>query len=143
MVEPGTGNVKSLAQSRPMGGQEGRADLPQLRGPPEVRRLPGFQAGSTFKVFVLAAAIEKGIPLPRRSAHRSTHIEKNNFKLQRPARTLRPLGVSTRPPRGTKDIYTGTRESVNTFFAQLEQLTGLCEPYALAKAMGVDLTARR
>jgi membrane peptidoglycan carboxypeptidase len=28
---------------------------------------------------------------------------------------------------------------VNTYFAQLEKKTGLCEPYALARSMGVDL----
>ncbi len=37
-------------------------------------------------------------------------------------------------------MYKGTQLSVNTYFAQLERRTGLCEPYALAKAMGVDLT---
>ena len=37
-------------------------------------------------------------------------------------------------------MYKGTQLSVNTYFAQLERKTGLCEPYALAKAMGVDLT---
>ena len=37
-------------------------------------------------------------------------------------------------------MYSGSQLSVNTFFAQLERKTGLCEPYALAKAMGVDLT---
>ena len=31
------------------------------------------------------------------------------------------------------DLYTGTQQSVNTFYAQLEQMTGLCEPYQLAK----------
>ena len=45
MVEPGTGYVKALAQSRPMGKDRGqRPDLPQLRRPAEVRRrqrLPG------------------------------------------------------------------------------------------------------
>ncbi|MCW2757261.1 MAG: pbpG, partial [Nocardioidaceae bacterium] len=30
--------------------------------------------------------------------------------------------------------------SVNTFFAQLEQKTGLCEPFQLAQKMGVQLT---
>jgi membrane peptidoglycan carboxypeptidase len=29
---------------------------------------------------------------------------------------------------------------VNTYFAQLEKKTGLCEPYALARSMGVDLS---
>ena len=40
MVEPGTGDVKAIAQSRPMG-RDAKAgpDLPQLRRPAEVRRL--------------------------------------------------------------------------------------------------------
>ena len=29
---------------------------------------------------------------------------------------------------------------MNTFFANLELITGICEPYKLAKAMGIDLT---
>ena len=29
---------------------------------------------------------------------------------------------------------------MNTFFANLEQLTGICKPYELARNMGVDLT---
>ena len=41
---------------------------------------------------------------------------------------------------GVFNMVNGTRQSVNTYFAQLEKKTGLCEPYALAKAMGVDLT---
>jgi membrane peptidoglycan carboxypeptidase len=41
---------------------------------------------------------------------------------------------------GRFDLYTGTQESVNTFYAQLELRTGLCEPYRLARAMGVGLT---
>ena len=49
------------------------------------------------------------------------------------------LGNST--GAGSFDMVTGTRQSVNTYYAQLERRTGLCEPYALAKAMGVDLTS--
>ncbi len=39
--------------------------------------------------------------------------------------------------RGTFNLVTGTWYSVNTFFAQLEKRTGLCEPVRLAEAMGV------
>jgi membrane peptidoglycan carboxypeptidase len=38
------------------------------------------------------------------------------------------------------NLYSGTRLSVNTFYMRLEQETGVCEPYELAKAMGVNLT---
>jgi membrane peptidoglycan carboxypeptidase len=50
--------------------------------------------------------------------------------------------VSSSTTSGMKDMYSGTRESVNTFFAQLFQRTGLCQPWRLAKKMGVDPGAR-
>jgi membrane peptidoglycan carboxypeptidase len=40
---------------------------------------------------------------------------------------------------GTMNAYTGTQESVNTFFAKLELQTGLCMPYHLAQKMGINL----
>ena len=40
---------------------------------------------------------------------------------------------------GTFNLITGTRESVNTFFAQLELRTGLCQPFQLARRMGIEL----
>ena len=64
MVEPGTGYVRALAQSRPMGKDKAKGEtylnyvVPQKYGDAN-----GFQAGSTFKAFVLAAAINQNIPL--------------------------------------------------------------------------------
>jgi membrane peptidoglycan carboxypeptidase len=39
---------------------------------------------------------------------------------------------------GTFNLETGTWDSVNTFYAQLEQRTGLCVPIHLAEAMGMQ-----
>ena len=54
----------------------------------------GFQAGSTFKVFVLAAAIEKGIPLSDDDQlPGAPHPREERLQgLQRPPVQLRPLG---------------------------------------------------
>ncbi len=41
---------------------------------------------------------------------------------------------------GTFNLYKGTQQSVNTFFAKLELRTGVCMPYRLAQRMGVRLT---
>ena len=38
---------------------------------------------------------------------------------------------------GVFDLHTGTWRSVNTFYAQLEQRTGLCDPRQIAAAAGV------
>ena len=41
---------------------------------------------------------------------------------------------------GWYNMYSGTRNSVNTYFLQLEELTGVCAPFELATEMGVRLT---
>ena len=143
-VEPRTGNVKFLAQSRPMGRdkQAGQTYLNYVV-PEKYGDSQGFQAGSTFKVFVLAAAIEKGIPLSETiSSPEHLTLEKSDYKdCNGLPYSYGPWEVSNSTTSGTKDMYTGTRESVNTFYAQLEMKTGLCKPYRLAKAMGIELTS--
>ena len=64
MVEPGTGDVRAIAQSRPMGkDKQGGETYLNYVVPKKYGDANGFQAGSTFKVFVLAEAINQGIPL--------------------------------------------------------------------------------
>ena len=99
----------------------------------------GFQAGSTFKAFVLATAITQGIPLSTRiNAPQTVSIPESRYRTcdgyLHSADTWNPqnsTGV------GTFNLYTGTQLSVNTFYAQLEERTGLCGPTTLAKKMGV------
>ena len=57
-VEPGTGRVQALAVNQAFGDEEGQTKLNLALGGSS-----GMQGGSTFKPFVLAAAIEQGIPL--------------------------------------------------------------------------------
>jgi len=103
----------------------------------------GFQAGSTFKAFVLATALKKGI-----DPHTTLNVPSQEFIPMNDYRTCDGPYTSTAiwDPQnfdgsaGSFDLYTGTQHSVNTFFANLELLTGLCEPYELAKSMGIDLT---
>ncbi|MEO5851755.1 MAG: penicillin-binding protein [Nocardioides sp.] len=143
-VEPRTGNVKFIAQSRPMGRDKAAGQtylnyvVPEKYGDSR-----GFQAGSTFKVFVLAAAIEQGIPLSQTiNSPETLTLEKSDFSDCGGAPySYGPWPVSNSTTSGLKDMYTGTRESVNTFYAQLEMKTGLCDPYRLAKQMGIELTS--
>lgn len=143
LVEPKTGDVKALAQSRPLGLKAKRGETSiNYTVPKEAGGARGFQAGSTFKVFVLADAIKQGISLnttidsPAQKTFQESDYENCDGQ---------PYGYGTFPmsnstTSGRKNLYTGTRESVNTFFMALEQLTGLCGPYRLAKKMGVNLT---
>lgn len=141
MVVPGTGEVRALAQSRPMGRDKEKGEtflnyvVPRQYGDSR-----GFQAGSTFKVFTLAAAIEDGVPLTTQISSPQTYTV--------PGETLNDCDdrggyddwqVNNSTGSGTFNLYSGTQRSVNTFFAQLEQGTGLCDPITLAEDMGVEV----
>jgi membrane peptidoglycan carboxypeptidase len=139
-VQPGTGEVRSLAQSRPMGSDK-RAGQTYLNYvvPRKYGDARGFQAGSTFKAFVLSAAITQGIPLSTSiNAPQTISIPESRYRTchgyLRSASTWSPENSTG---AGTFNLYTGTQLSVNTFFAQLEERTGLCAPTQLAKKMGV------
>jgi len=141
-IEPGTGNVLAIAQSRPMGSNRKKGEtylnyiVPQQYGDSA-----GFQAGSTFKAFTLGAAISQGIGL---NTTISAPPEKT-FNLSEFSNC--PGGpsfagswtVKNSTTSGVKNLYTGTRESVNTFYVELMRRTGVCDPYNLAKSMGLEL----
>jgi membrane peptidoglycan carboxypeptidase len=147
VVEPGTGNVKALAQSRPMGTKKKAGEtflnyvVPQKFGDSQC-----CQAGSTFKIFTLAAALEQGIPLDK--VYESPPVKTFNFDDFRtcpgePGFGYGTFEVPNSTSSGRMNLYSGTRLSVNTFYMQLEQETGVCAPFEMAKSMGVDLTNPR
>jgi membrane peptidoglycan carboxypeptidase len=144
MVEPGTGDVKAIAQSRPMG-RDTKAGQTFLNYvvPQKYGDSNGFQPGSTFKAFVLAAAIQQGIPLSQTiPSPMQVHIPMSEYRV---CGGKHFQSTDTWSPHSSTiggfpmNAYIGTQESVNTFFAKLELQTGLCEPYRLAKAMGIGL----
>jgi len=140
MVVPGTGEVRALSQSRPMGPDKSKGQtFLNYVVPKKYGDAAGFQAGSTFKVFTLAAAIKQGIPL-------STSINSPQTVSISPSQLTTCDGslasadtwtVHNSTGSGTFNLYTGTQHSVNTFFAQLETRTGLCDPVTMARDMGV------
>ncbi|EON25628.1 glycosyl transferase family protein [Nocardioides sp. CF8] len=143
MVEPGTGYVKALAQSRPMGkDKEAGQTYLNYVVPRKYGDANGFQAGSTFKAFVLAAAINQNIPLSQSIfSPIKMDIPDSSFETcDGPYIGDGGWSVSN-STGGDQDynLYTGTQLSVNTFYAQLEAQTGMCEPIQLAQKMGITL----
>jgi membrane peptidoglycan carboxypeptidase len=143
IVEPGTGQVKAVAQSRPMGRNK-RAGESYLNYtvPREYGDSNGFQAGSTFKAFTLAAALEQGLPLSQAySASSPMTFDQTDFAT---CPGFPPFGgtfsIENSTSSGVMNMYSGTRLSVNTFYMQLVRETGVCAPYRMAKEMGIRLT---
>jgi membrane peptidoglycan carboxypeptidase len=143
MVEPRTGNVKAVAQSRPMGRSEKKGEtFLNYAVPTKYGDSAGFQAGSTFKPFVLAAALEEGIPLSTTfNAPRTLNIDTAEFaNCPNEPGFVGNWKVSSSTIDGSMNIYVGTQKSVNTFYAMLERATGVCKPFKIAQALGVQLT---
>jgi membrane peptidoglycan carboxypeptidase len=129
VVEPGTGLVKVMAG---------------LNHEPHSRKVnlalgggSGFQAGSTFKVFVLAAAIEQGIPLSTviHAPQKYTSRKFSNYVGNRIVPYT--VGNAGDSEAGTFDIPRATWESVNTAFIQLEERTGYEQPARIARDLGI------
>jgi membrane peptidoglycan carboxypeptidase len=138
LVEPGTGKVRGVAQSRPMGRDKKKGEsFINYTVPTKYGDSGGFPAGSTFKMFTTTAALKKGIPVTK------TYNAPRNLTM--PAGTYFDCQgggtgtwrVSNSTTSGKKNLYTGLRQSVNTYFAQLERDAGLCNTVKAAESMGI------
>lgn len=131
IVEPGTGLIRAMAVNRsydPKPGP-GRTALNLATG-----GVSGFQAGSTFKIFVLTAALEKGIPLDM-TLNCPARYESRGFPRDRPfPYVVNNAGDSE---AGVFTVTRATWDSVNTCYVQLEERTGVDRPAQLAEALGV------
>ena len=149
-VEPGTGRIRAAAVNRRysldqrnngphsdprmaranIAGSYPNTVVPLLGG----RDLPGYQAGSTFKIFTVVAALEAGYPL--------------NTRIYSPARlvSIYPGGEcggrwcprnASGAMTGVHTMWSGFGKSVNTYFVQLEQRVGAERVVRVAERLGL------
>ncbi len=135
-VQPGTGAVLAMAQNRVWGlTGRGRTTV-NFSVDTKYGGSLGAQAGSTFKVFVLAAALDQGLPITTTLRSPATRTF-TGFTDCTTGAPFGPYTVSNSTGSGTYSMRTATAESVNTFFVGLEKKTGLCRPKEIAEALGV------
>ncbi|WP_112134262.1 transglycosylase domain-containing protein [Glycomyces dulcitolivorans] len=150
LMEPGTGRIKALGLNRTFSydqsdnGPHSNPDFdrkgnypntvnPVLGGGAE----GGYQAGSTFKIFTLLAALDAGYPL--------------NYDIYSPNQVRTSFVSATTAcggnwcPKngsasmaGNRDMWSGFGMSVNTYFAQLIDRVGADKAVEMAERMGLQ-----
>jgi membrane peptidoglycan carboxypeptidase len=141
VVQPGTGLVKAMAQSRPYGNDTKHGET--VYNYNTERSYPGgfggFQNGSTMKAFTIAAAIQQGVPLSYKiNSPNQIDLAGKKWKTctghVTAEKDYRPKN-STRG--GDLDLIHAAMYSTNTYFLQLSQRIGLCGITTMASKLGV------
>jgi len=137
MIRPGTGEITAMAQNRKWGRSGVGYTTINYNTPVDSNGTVGFQAGSTFKAFTIAAAFKQGWdPFEVINAPAKKKFE--DFVECETGDEFAPYEVQNSTASGAFDILSGAAFSVNTYFVGLEEKLGLCDPIDIATAAGVQ-----
>ncbi|GGM85424.1 transglycosylase domain-containing protein [Dactylosporangium sucinum] len=154
-IEPGTGRVQALATNRNFSndqthngpstnpskkGQKGNypnTTVPLITGGPEI---PGYQAGSSFKIFSAVAALEAGLPLSH------TENVQKQFMSDYPVDPSSPTACNgahycpknSGDQAGDFNMWQSFGMSLNTYFVPLQQKVGAEKVVDVAQRLGIQ-----
>jgi membrane peptidoglycan carboxypeptidase len=157
-IQPGTGRILAMATNRNFSndnsgngpntnpaksGQKGNypnTTAPFISGGGDI---DGYQAGSTFKMFTMVAALEKGLPLDYPinavSPYKSKYVV-DSAGTAACKGTSNYCVVNANPSwmNGLRNMWSGFGRSVNTYFVPLQERVGSDAASAVAKKLGIQ-----
>jgi membrane peptidoglycan carboxypeptidase len=168
-IDPKSGHIRSMAINRDYklddseNGKNSNPDLPDAKGSYPNTTVPlltgdslgseagaGFQAGSTFKMFTMAAALNEGIPLTTTFKNKTPYASKEFSGGWSPSQATckkhLPDGsyawcVKNDTPKWmdiSADMWKGFGRSINTYFVQLIEKVGAKKVVKMAEQLGID-----
>jgi len=143
LIEPKTGLIVALAQSRPKMGTDAGETYYNYNVERSMGGAEGYQAGSTFKTFTMAAALDMGMTPEREyNAPKQLPLEGMTFRnCSGPFEFTQDHTVRNYDRGyGTIDMIRAAENSVNTYFLQLEADAGICASIDMAAAAGVKMS---
>jgi membrane peptidoglycan carboxypeptidase len=137
LIQPGTGYIRAIAVDRPFGNGPGQTTIDYAVNT-EYGSSAGVQTGSSSKVFTLVTALKEGLPFGYHLRVVSPTVVSGYTNCQ--GGYVKPFPVINAEGRqgaATYTLYQGTVESINAFYATLEQRVGLCDVVKTAVSLGM------
>ena len=145
LIQPGTGKILAIANDRPYGTGPGQTEVDYAVNT-QYGGVGGVQTGSSSKLFTLITALEQGVPFGFQLTVPGTQVvsgftncagEPAGYDPQTGRSGVFDVTNSEGPGKTTDSLYTGTTQSINVFYANLEQKVGLCNVVKTAVNLGV------
>jgi membrane peptidoglycan carboxypeptidase len=158
-IEPGTGRVKAMAANRIYGLDTSNNPISTdpakkakgIKGTYPVTTNPiisgggdisGYKAGSTFKIFTMLTALEKGYTLDFTQVARSPYQSPIYIAAKEDAGAcpdhIHYCPVNASPSmNGPRNMWSGYGLSVNTYFIPLQEKVGADNVIAMSKRLGI------
>jgi membrane peptidoglycan carboxypeptidase len=136
MVQPGTGRIRAIAVDRPYGTGPGQTNV-DYAVPTPYDGGTGVQTGSSSKIFTLLTALKQGVPFGFSQAIVSPSTIGPYFNCEGQPTAPFTVHNAEGAGKGTFTLYNGTTQSINVFYAHLEQKVGLCNVVKTAMSLGM------
>ncbi|ADD45343.1 transglycosylase domain-containing protein [Stackebrandtia nassauensis] len=138
VVEPGTGQIKVMAVNRNYSSDDSskaNTTNPLLSGGSD---FAGYQAGSTFKMFTMLAALDAGMDLSTSFYSPQRYTSQYYGGSGDSACGVHWCPSNASPSMtGNQTMWSGFGKSVNTYFVQLEEKVGADKAVEMAERLGL------